>query len=316
MNLPVGLVGSIMVIRFLPNIKAIQGQRFDFWGAITLFISLLSFLLALTLGQKLGFTHPEILVLFMICGIFFIAFLVAELIVKQPMIELRLFRNLLLSLSLFTGFIAFVCTGGSILLMPFYLENVLGYNPHQVGLMLAIVPIAAGLISPLSGTLSDRLGTRPVSTLGLIFILSGFISLLSLETDTTSLGYILRFLPLGLGIGMFQSPNNSAIMGAASRERLGIVSSLLSLTRTLGQTSGIAVIGAFWSSRVAVHVHHSFDFNAAGTEPAAQVAGLQDTFWLIIGLIGIALFLNIWSCISERTCFPSVLKSKISSQAE
>ena len=101
--------------------------------------------------------------------------------------------------------------------MPFYLENVLGYNPHQVGLLLAIVPISAGLISPLSGTLSDRFGTRPVSTFGLFAMLIGFISLLSLGTETTWLGYILRFFPVGLGIGIFQSPNNSAIMGSMFR---------------------------------------------------------------------------------------------------
>ncbi len=305
-NIPVGIIGSFMVMEFLPNIKAIQGQRFDFLGAVTLFISLLSFLLALTVGQKIGFKHPVILTLFIGCGIFFISFLIAELTVKQPMIELRLFLNLLFSLNLFTGFITFVCTGGIILLMPFYLENVLGYNPHQVGLMLAIVPVAGGIISPLSGTLSDRLGTRPVSTLGLIFMLNGFISLLSLGTNTTATGYILRFLPLGLGIGFFQSPNNSAIMGTASRDRLGIVSSLLSLTRTLGQTSGIAAIGAFWASRVAAHVNHDFNFNAVETNPAAQVAGLHDTFWVIISFIGIALFLSVWSCISEHACFPKM----------
>jgi EmrB/QacA subfamily drug resistance transporter len=304
-NIPVGIIGSFMVIRFLPNVRAIQGQRFDFWGAGSLFISLLSFLLALTLGQKIGFTHLRILILFAAWAIFFVCFLVAELIVKQPMVDLRLFRNQLFSLSLFTGFITFVSTGGIVLLMPFYLENVLGYNPHQVGLMLAIVPISAGLISPLSGTLSDRFGTRPVSTFGLFIMLIGYISLLSLGTQTTSLGYILRFFPVGLGIGIFQSPNNSAIMGSAPREKLGIVSSLLSLTRSLGQISGIAAVAAFWVIRVATHAHHSFNFNATRTDPAAQVAGLTDTFWVTVGFIATALILSLISCIRERACLPS-----------
>jgi MFS family permease len=220
------------------------------------------------------------------------------------MVDLRLFRNELFSLSLFTGFITFVSSGGIVLLMPFYLQNVLGYNPHQVGLMLAIVPISAGLISPLSGTLSDRFGTRPVSTFGLFIMLIGYISLLSLGTQTTSLGYILRFFPVGLGIGIFQSPNNSAIMGSAPREKLGIVSSLLSLTRTLGQSSGIAAIGAFWVSRVAVHANHSFDFNATQTDPFSQVAGLTDTFWVTVVFIATALILSLASCIRERACLP------------
>ena len=178
--------------------------------------------------------------------------------------------------------------------------------------MLAIVPVSAGLISPLSGTLSDRFGTRPVSTFGLIVMLIGYISLLSLGTQTTSLGYILRFFPVGLGIGIFQSPNNSAIMGSAPREKLGIVSSLLSLTRTLGQSSGIAAIGAFWVIRVAAHAHHSFDFNATRTESTAQVAGLTDTFWVAVGFIFTAFVLSLISCIRERACLPGFLnKNKV-----
>jgi EmrB/QacA subfamily drug resistance transporter len=301
-NIPIGIIGSIMVFRILPDVKGKLGQRFDFFGAATLFISLLCFLLVLTLGQKLGFTHPTILTLASICGIFFISFFIAELKTSHPMVDLRLFRNQLFSLSLFTGFLSFVCTGGIVLLMPFYLENVLHYDPRHVGLMLAIVPISAGMVSPLSGMLSDRFGTRPVSMIGLVSMLIGYISLLSLGTGTTILGYLIRFFPIGLGIGIFQSPNNSAIMGAAPREKLGVVSSLLSLTRTLGQTSGIAAIGAFWAFRVAVHSHHSFDFSAAHTDPAAQVAGLSDTFLIAVGFIGIALVMSVVSCVRERAC--------------
>ncbi|UCE06055.1 MAG: DHA2 family efflux MFS transporter permease subunit [bacterium] len=299
-NIPVGIIGSFMVIRFLPKVKAIQGQRFDFWGAASLFISLLSFLLALTLGQKIGFTHPQIVTLFITWAICFVLFLVTELAVKQPMVDLRLFRNQLFNLSLFTGFITFVSTGGIILLMPFYLENVLGYNPHQVGLMLAIVPISAGLISPLSGTLSDRFGTRPVSTFGLFIMLIGYISLLSLSTQTTSLGYILRFFPVGLGIGIFQSPNNSAIMGSAPREKLGIVSSLLSLTRTLGQSSGIAAIGAFWAFRTAIYAGGNNGSGATRAASSAQVGALQDTFTAVAIMMSLTFLLSLWTLIQER----------------
>ena len=241
-NIPIGIIGSFMVLRFVPASTIIKEQKFDFAGAGLMFISILSFLLSLTLGQNLGFRHPVIIMLFGIWMITFIFFLYLELHVEHPMIDLHIFRNSLFSLNLFTGFISFVATAGVVLLMPFYLENVLGYDPHQVGFLLATVPVSAGIASPLSGILSDRFGSRAISTVGLIFIVTGFYSLTTLSASTTVLGYVLRFLPVGLGLGIFQSPNNSAIMGTAPKKYLGIVSGLLSISRTLGQTSGIATI--------------------------------------------------------------------------
>ena len=299
-NVPIGILGTIMVYRFIPSSKVKKDQRFDFYGAATLFISLITFLLALTLGQRIGFSHRIIILLFSIWALFFILFLWIEFRIDQPMVDMKMFRNHLFSLNLFTGFILFVCLGGIIILMPFYLQNVLGFPPRKVGLLLAVVPLAGGITSPLAGTLSDRFGTRPISTIGLIVILIGIINILSLNAETTSLEYVLRFLPVGLGIGIFQSPNNSAIMSAAPAEKLGIASSLLSLTRTLGQTSGIAALGAFWVSRVSVYAGSEFEWGVTRTDPVAQVAGLQDAIWVVIVFISGAIVLSVRALYQER----------------
>ena len=196
------------------------------------------------------------------------------------------------SLNLFTGFNMFVSLGGIIILMPFYLQYVLKYNPREIGLLLATVPISAGIVSPLAGSLSDRFGTRRISTLGLLVTLIGFISLLQLDTTASALTYILCFLPIGIGIGIFQSPNNSAIMSASPPEKLGVTSGLLSLTRTLGQTSGIAAIGAFWFSRVAANSDLKTRLEIADSAPAALAAGLHDTVLLVLGILLISLILS------------------------
>ena len=175
-------------------------------------------------------------------------FIFIEKRVAQPMMDLRLFQNRLFSVNLLTGFMVFIAMSGTILLMPFYLEGILGHTTEQVGLLMAVVPLATGLIAPFSGSLSDRIGTRPMTVAGLGVLVMGFLAVSTLSLTTTSLGYILRFLPVGLGLGIFQSPNNSAIMGAAPRDRLGVVSGLLALTRTVGQTTGIALVGAVWAS--------------------------------------------------------------------
>jgi MFS family permease len=217
------------------------------------------------------------------------------------MIDLRLFKNRIFSISLITGFLTFFTIAGTIILMPFYLENSLGYETRQVGLLLAVVPIAMGIISPISGTLSDRFGTRIIAVFGLVILLTGYISLSQLKLETGTVEYILRFLPVGLGMGIFQSPNNSTIMGSAPKGRLGIVSGMLAINRTIGQTTGIAILGAFWASRVSLYNQEPMIISATDADSFYQVLGLRTTFMLISIIILIALGFSIWGLIIERS---------------
>lgn len=299
-NLPVGIVGTLMVIRFVPAIIPVGKQRFDYWGALSLFLSLLSLLSALTLGQQLGFTDLWTLLLFVIGVFLLLVFIAIELRTKQPMIDLRLFKNRLFSISLITGFLTFVAIAGTIILIPFYLEEVLGYDTRQVGLLLAVVPISLGITSPLSGTLSDRYGTRPITVIGLVILLIGYYALSSLDTHTSVISYLIRFLPIGIGMGIFQSPNNSAIMGTAPSERLGIVSGMLAITRSLGQAAGIAILGAIWAAGVFRFAGDNFSGGATYAPATAQVTALSNTFTVVIFIISVALLLGIWGLIQER----------------
>ena len=299
-NLPIGIIGTWMVIRYVPTFRPPGGQRFDYWGALTLCVSLLSLLVALTLGQYNGFGDWTVLLLFGAWIVFLAAFIFIELRLDQPMLDLHLFRRGLFSVSLTTGFIVFVCLAGTLLLMPFYAENVLGYDPQQTGLLMATVPVALGTIAPVSGSLSDRFGSRPITVAGLAMLTVGFLAVSSLDAETTTLGYVLRFLPVGLGMGMFQSPNNSAIMGAAPRDRLGIASGMLAVTRTLGQTTGIATLGALWAGQVFKYVGDVLPGGATAAPIAAQVPALRDTFVIVSVLIFAALLLSIWGLAEER----------------
>jgi EmrB/QacA subfamily drug resistance transporter len=293
-NIPIGIVGVILALRFVPNIKSKKGQRFDYWGAGTVFISQLALMLALTVGQRIGFGSPFIIGLFTACLLFFFLFLHVESRFEHPMMDLGLFKNPLFGINLLNGIISFFSIGGLIILTPFYLENVLNYHPLQVGLILAIIPIAGGIASPISGILSDRFGTRPITILGLLFMIGGYIGLTTLSAHTTTLEYILKSMPVGLGMGIFQTPNNSAIMGAAPSQRLGLVSSLLPVTRTLGNSSGIAAIGAFWVSRMAFYAGPHMSKNLALVPVQAQVHALQQTFWGVALLMFVALILAVW----------------------
>lgn len=293
-NLPVGILGTWMVVRYVPDFKPAGKQRFDYLGALTMGITLLSLLIGLTMGQRLGFSVPPVIALFANALLFLIIFINLELHIEEPMLDLRLFKNSLFSVSLTTGFIVFICLTGSLLLIPFYAENVLSFNPQQTGMLMAVVPIALGVVAPISGALSDRYGSRPITVAGLAMLTIGFFLISGLDAETSVREYILRFLPVGVGMGMFQSPNNSAIMGAAPRARLGIASGMLSVTRTLGQTTGIALLGALWAGQVFKHVGNVLPGGASDAPITAQVAGLQTTFLFVSGLIVVALLLSIW----------------------
>jgi MFS family permease len=224
---------------------------------------------------------------------------------------LKMFANKQFSVNLFTGFLVFICTAGTALLLPLYLQNILGYSPQQTGLMLAITPLMVAVVAPFSGTLSDRIGSRPITTLGLAMLIIGFVSVSSLTETSSTLGYLIRFIPVGIGIGLFQSPNNSAVMGSVPRERLGVASSLLSLTRTIGQTTGIAFLGAFWENRVAVYSGGFIHQDATRASFLNQVLGLHDTFIFVVILLVIAFFTSLWALFQflktkRNSTFPQV----------
>jgi MFS family permease len=216
------------------------------------------------------------------------------------MVDLRMFRNPQFSTNLGTGFLVFITVAGSTILVPFLLQGVMGYDVRTVGLMMVVIPIGLGVMAPIAGALSDRFGSRPITVIGLSIAAIGFYSASTLTSTTSILGYVVRFLPIGIGLGTFQSPNNSSVMGAAPRESLGVASGLLAITRTLGQVTGIAIMGAFWAARVAAHSGARMSAETTQAPPEAQVRGFQDTFVLMTVLILVALGLAVRALLLER----------------
>jgi MFS family permease len=208
------------------------------------------------------------------------------------MVDLRLFRDSLFSVSLLTGFMVFVVIAGMFIL-PFYLERVKGYDTQETGLLLTVFPVALGLLAPVAGVLSDRYGPRGISLIGLAIFGGACLSMAALKESTSVWQYTLYLLPVGIGAGIFQSPNNSAIMGAAPREQLGVVSGLLSLSRTFGQVTGLPLIGAIYASRVlsVSHVSPGTSMDAGEAPPWAIVQGLHTAFIASAVLIAVGVLL-------------------------
>jgi len=301
-NVPIGLMAMAIVLRFIPTARGhLPGQRFDGGGAAVLFLCLGSYALAMTLGQREGFGSPTVQALLFLACLALLAFLLLERRLSQPMIDLGLFRNGLFSLNVLMSLLTFIVLGTSLLIMPFYLQYVLGLPTGRVGLLLMVIPLGMGLIAPLAGWLSDRHGPRGISFSGLCLISAGCLAASSLGSSATVLEYILKVSPIGIGIGLFQSPNNSAIMGAAPMHRLGIASGLMALSRNLGQTSGIPLGGALFTA-YALSISGAETLDIAAAPTACLVAGFAGSFRVAacLGLANAGLAAWAW-CLARRT---------------
>lgn len=306
-NLPVGITGVVLVRRYVPDWRPPGGQRFDRWGAALILITLLLLALGLTLGPENNWSAlhisgvGDVQIGWLLAGsvVGFVAFLVAEMRVRQPMINLRLFRDSLFSISLTTGVMVFVVVAGMFVL-PFYLEDVKGLNTVKVGLYMAVFPVALGVIAPIAGEMSDRFGSRGIALIGLALIAGSCVGMATLDENTTTFGYVIRMLPLGLGVGVFQSPNNSAVMGAAPRDQIGVVSGLLSLSRTFGQVVGVPVMGAVFASRIFSVTDLGTGVDATDAPPWALVEGVEALFLAAAGLVAVGVGLAILAVMLDR----------------
>ncbi|MET0832048.1 MAG: DHA2 family efflux MFS transporter permease subunit [Acidimicrobiia bacterium] len=296
-NLPIGIVGTWTAWRFVPDVEPPGGQRFDFVGAAAFGAALLAMMLGLTLAQELGFGDALVVGLTVLAVAALVAFVSIERRVAHPMIDLTLFSNRLLSANLVSGWLVFVALAGFLVLAPFYLQDVLGYDTRTMGLLLAAAPIALGVVSPISGAISDRVGPRPVLVTGLGVLVVAYLGLTTLGVDTSVRNWLLLVIPAGLGVGIFQSPNNSAVMGAVPAHRLGVTSAMLTITRIFGQIVGVTVLGTIWAARVSAYSGIA-DPTEAG--PEAQVNGLTDTITVAAAALTVALLVAIWGLVTER----------------
>jgi EmrB/QacA subfamily drug resistance transporter len=273
-NVPIGAAAILLSLRALPDDSQRNTQRFDIPGAALLASALLLVLLALTEGQNWGFVDPRTLGLLVAGLALLVGFVWWERRAAAPMIDLGLFRSLPLSMALISAVGTFVAISFNFFLLPFYLQGVLHYDTQLTGLTLLAGPLTLSLTSPLSGRFSDQIGTRWLSVIGLVLASVGLFGLSTVSVASSQL-YIILWLVIGNGgFGIFQSPNNSTVMGNVPRSALGVAGSLLAVMRTVGQTAGIALAGAIFAVGVATAAGQQYNPITAAP-PEALVAGLR-----------------------------------------
>jgi len=246
-NVPVGIFGYLMVMKNVPKDEKTKAVPFDLLGSVLIFIALLLFLLPLNLSGDYNIP-PVLFVSSLAAGILTTVFFIFyEKKCPYPMLKISLFQNRVFSASSIAALFIYMAQFIMVFLVPFYLVNLRGYSTLLSGLLYMPMPIATMCIAPISGSLSDRFDSKFFSSAG-AFIMAGGLLLLSFLQKDTAVGYIIfSMIVTGIGFGMFQTPNNSAIMGNAPKENRGTASGTLATMRNIGMALGVAISGAFFS---------------------------------------------------------------------
>lgn len=260
LNLPFGLLGIMLVTKFVPKEHgARKRESFDWGGAFLQLLVLLSFIATME-GPSLFLQYSG--TPFSIHRSFFalMTLLIAAVFIQfearspSPLIDLSLLRIRTFWTANLGGFLIFVATTSVTVLMPFYLDQILHLSPSQIGLTMTAIPLTILFVAPIAGRISDRFGTKPLSFLGALIATCGLLVMSGvvgegINENTSRRAIIACLSAIGLAIGVFQSPNNSAILSSVPLDKLGIASALLATIRNLGLVTGTTVATVIFAWR-------------------------------------------------------------------
>ena len=258
-NVPVGLLALTLSLVFIPKDSPSESEkRFDLPGAAVFLAALTLLLLGLNKGADLGWTSSSVLGLMAGALIFMAVFILIERRSPHPMLDLNLFRVPLFSTSTLGAILNYICLFSITFLMPFYLIQGRGLNPAQAGLLLTVQPVMMAIAAPVSGAFSDRIGSRLPGMIGMGVLAVGLLLLSRLDAESGLWLAVLGLVVAGTGTGMFISPNTSALMGAAPRDRQGIASGVLATARNFGMVLGIGLAAAIFTTHLAMNTTEAF----------------------------------------------------------
>ncbi len=280
-NVPIGfiliIVGWFKLRKVNPGIKE---ERFDIWGTLLFMSFLVTLLLALTIANLVGWGSIQVILLLIISTSSIILFIYIESKAKYPLFKLSLFRrNRVFSFANFAALFNYTAISGVSFLLSIYLQSILGISPAITALFLLPTTITMASIAPLSGRFSDKWGTRILTTLGMVIMAIGYV-ILSIFIRFLPIIYILitQFV-VGFGIGLFSSPNNSAIMNAVEPKDHGIAAGTLSTMRVVGQSISVALLSAILTLFIPLSILNPILSNSTLlTDPTAKqefIIGMQ-----------------------------------------
>jgi EmrB/QacA subfamily drug resistance transporter len=292
-RLPIGLIGIAMALLVIEEQRE-EGAKFrlDLGGALTLVGGMTCLLLFFTMGMRWGLASRSSLLLLFSSVVLLTAFILFELKAPQPIVELHLFKDRTFAWAMVALVLQATAFSSPIFLIPFYLADGMGYSTSMVGVFLALTAVPFVVIYPLSGRLSDRIGATFLSALGAAVTCVGIYLTSRLDGSSTGLYIGLIMLLFGSGAGIFNPPNNSAVLGSVPKSRLGTASGMVATARQLGGSFSFALSGSLLAERA---LHHAQILSRSHVDKAvirrmSAIYSFHDILMLaaIVSCVGIA----------------------------
>jgi len=279
-NLPVCLLGFYLTGKYLKNFPISAPDKKISWpGAATLSLGLLLLMVSVMVFSRQGLPWALMVGGIILALTFLAAFVYFENKPQTQLIGLDIFKNRVFSFSAAALLMVFISLSSVTVLMPFYLEQIKGFSPRDVGLYLMINPVCLLLMAPLAGYLADRFQARIISTIGTAIMAGGIYLIRLLNGDSSASDIMLVLAVMGIGMGFFSTPNTSTIMGSVPKRKLGSASGINATIRSLGISLGVALA-------LALFEFYRIRFENSGL-PAGQafVEGFRSVYKYIIFII-------------------------------
>lgn len=291
-NVPIALVGTVAAwVLLVEPARERPRLTMDWAGSGLYLVGLMGLMVALAFGGLYGWTTSWVLGGILAFVIAAPAFLWVESHRKDPLLDLSLFRIRLFAMGNLTSLLNGVARNGVLFLLVFYLQGAKGDDPVMAGILLA--PLAVGLLvlSPISGALADRYGSRLLATLGMVVTGIGLLGLTTLQVDTPYWQLALWQLVIGSGSGLFNSPNTSAVMGVVPPAQRGVGAGARMMLTNSGFVISIALaIGLVTSAmdpKVLLAIFSGSQVGSSGIDLGPFISALHVAFWA--GVIASAL---------------------------
>jgi EmrB/QacA subfamily drug resistance transporter len=252
LTIPIGLAAAYFGWKVLKERARSETKiKVDFAGAGLLLLANTCFIYALNQLPHLGWRHPLVYGFFIVSAASLALFIRTEQRAETPILSLALFRERLFTAGNLSLFFITATQSAIGVLIPFYLQNLRGFTPTQMGWILIGSSAVIILVAPLAGWLSDRLGSRLLCSVGAAIIVLGQFLIGELTLQSSLFQMVLPQLLIGLGWALFNSPNQSAILGTVPRDKVGAASGMTLTTGRIGGAIGLALSGAIMTFALA-----------------------------------------------------------------
>ena len=286
-NIPVGLAAIALTLRFVPESRAPRPRRFDPVGQVLVSVLLATLTFGIIEAPNLGWTSPAILAAFSGSAAALVALLLYEPRREEPLIDLRFFRSIPFASAITISVAAFAAFGGFLFLNTLYLQEARGLSPVQAGLATVPMALMTVVASPLSGRLVGRRGPRlPLLIAGVSWVVACAM-LTGIDRATPLPWLFAAYVVFGLGFGFVNAPITNAAVSGMPRAQAGVAAAIATTSRQVGQTLGVAVVGAIVTSRV------------GGSNPGELSAASHAAWWALTACGALVLVLGLLATTSR-----------------